>query len=279
MTVLTSKQSRLLESWLGSWEAIEDFSWPLQDTLVLHVRGQAGEHIIKASQTSHHIAREIEAYQKVLGRVIAPIPQLQHADLDAGVLVTSFLPGIPVLDSPGEWSPDVYRQAGEILAQIQVPQGMSSRYFDELLSGIERMMIDADGLIPQSQLEELSIELGRFQSCPIQLHFTHGDYQPRNWLTNDGMLSVIDFGRGAQRSFVSDLVRLQNQQFLGHPELADAFMEGWGPILANDDLEILRLETLRESIGTVVWAHRIGDKEFEEHGRRMIFRYLDSVER
>src|SRR5665213_3587843 len=246
MTVLTSQQTRLLESWLGSWEAIDDYSWPLQDTLVLHVRGQAGEHIIKASQTSHHIAREIEAYQKVLSGITAPIPQLQHADIDAGVLVTSFLPGILVLDSPGEWSPDVYRQAGEILAEIQVPQGISSRYLDELLSGVEILMVDANGLIPQSQLEALSIELGKFQSYPIQLHFTHGDYQPRNWLTNDGMLSVIDFGRGAQRSCVSDLVRLQNQQFLDNPELADAFMEGWGRILANDDLELLRLETLRE---------------------------------
>src|SRR5665213_3133013 len=98
MTVLTSEQIRLLESWLGPWKLVEDFSWPLQDTLVLHLRGRDGDHIIKASQTSHHIAREIEAYQKVLSGITAPIPQLQHADIDAGVLVTSFLPGILVLD-------------------------------------------------------------------------------------------------------------------------------------------------------------------------------------
>ncbi len=200
MTVLTSRQSRLLESWLGPWEAIEDYSWPLQDTLVLHVRGQAGYHIIKASQTSHHITREIEAYQKVLSGIATPIPRLQHADLDAGVLVTSFLPGELVLHSPNEWSPDVYRQAGQILAQIQVPHGMSSRYVDELLSSVGRLLVDASGLIPPIHFEALVNELGQIQSYPIRLHFTHGDYQPRNWLAHDGMLSVIDFGRGAQRS-------------------------------------------------------------------------------
>ena len=276
MTVLTSQQTRLLESWLGPWESVEDYSWPLQDTLVLHVRGQDGDHIIKASQTSHHIAREIEAYLKVLSGITAPIPWLQHADPDVGVLVTSFLPGEPILHSPGEWSPDVYQQAGKILAQIQVPHGKSSRYLDELLSSVEMLIVDASGLIRPSQIEALVNELGRFQCDPIQLHFTHGDYQPRNWLTHDGMLSVIDFGRGAQRSWVSDLVRLQNQQFLGHPELAEAFMDGLGRTLATEDLEILRLETLRESVGTVVWAHRIGDKEFEDHGRQMIVRFLDS---
>ncbi len=56
-------------------------------------------------------------------------------------------------------------------------------------------------------------------------------------------------------------------------------MEGLGRTLGTEDLEILRLETLRESAGTVVWAHRIGDKEFEEHGRQMIARFLDSNER
>jgi tRNA A-37 threonylcarbamoyl transferase component Bud32 len=276
MTELASRQTRIVESWLGPWEVIQDYSWPLQDTLVLHVRGQAGDHIIKASQTSHHIAREIEAYQKVLSGITAPIPRLQHADLDAGVLVTSFLPGELVLHSTNEWSPDVYRQAGEILAQIQVPHGMSGLYVVEFLSSVERLLVDASGLIPPSHFEALVNELGQIQSFPIQLHFTHGDYQPRNWLAHDGMLSVIDFGRGAQRSWVSDLVRLQNQQFLGHPELAAAFMEGLGRTLGTEDLEILRLETLRESVGTIVWAHRIGDKEFEEHGRQMIVRFLDS---
>lgn len=197
MTVLTRRQTRLLESWLGPWETIEDYSWPLQDTLVLHVRGQAGDHVIKASQTSHHIGREIEAYQNVLSGIKAPIPRLQHADLDAGVPVTSFLPGELVLHSANELSPNVYRQAGEILAHIQVPPGMSSKYLDELLSRVKRLMVDASGLVPPSQLEALVNELGQFQSHPIQLHFTHGDYQPRNWLANDGMLSVIDFGRGA----------------------------------------------------------------------------------
>ena len=41
--------------------------------------------------------------------------------------------------------------------------------------------------------------------------------------------------------------------------------------------EILALETLRASVGTVVWAHGIGDTGFEEHGRAMVSRFLDEA--
>jgi hypothetical protein len=181
-----------------------------------------------------------------------------------------------VLHSPSEWSADVYRQAGEILTQIQVPFETSSHYLDEILSSERRFLDGARGLIPPIEFKALNNFLDHFQSRPIQLHFTHGDYQPRNWLANEGVVSVIDFGRGAQRPWVSDLVRLKNQQFIGHPEIEEAFMEGVGRSLTNADLEMLQLETLRQSTGTVVWAHNIGDNEFEEHGRQMIARFLDS---
>ena len=38
-------------------------------------------------------------------------------------------------------------------------------------------------------------------------------------------MSLIDFGRGAQRPWVSDLVRLRNQQFVGHPEHGRTMIE------------------------------------------------------
>jgi hypothetical protein len=211
-----------------------------------------------------------------LTRITGPIPLLEHSDLSAGILVTTFLPGELVLHSISETNPDIYRQAGEILARIQILQGTSIHYLNERVSRVRELIAEASGLVQSAQLAALKQHLDDFESRPIELYFTHGDYQPRNWLVHESKLYVIDFGRGAPRSWVSDLVRLQNQQFLGHPAFEDAFMEGLDRDPTKGDLEILRLETIIESLGTVVWSHKIGDDEFEDHGRLMIDRFLEA---
>jgi len=277
MAWLSDQQRLMPDVWLGHWKTIDDHSWPLQDTVVLHVRNFDGDHIVKASLTSHHIAREIDAYENVISNIAVPAPRLEHAAVNLGILVTSYLPGDLIMRSPGEWSQDVYRQAGAILALLQVSNEISDAYFDNVTSNVRTRLDAAAGLVANDQLEALKIVVSNIRSHLVQLHFTHGDYQPRNWLAYRGVVSVIDFGRGAKRSWVSDLVRLRNQQFVGHPELEQAFMDGLSRTLTEADLEMLALETVSESLGTVVWAHGIGDQEFEEHGRRMIARILESA--
>jgi len=123
------------------------------------------------------------------------------------------------------------------------------------------------------------------RSWPLQdmtvLHVRNADgdhivkmRDPRNWVIDDGRVAVIDFERGPDRSWVSDLVRLQNQQFAGHPERERAFMAGLDRTIGHEDAELLAIESLRQSLGTVVWAHSIGNQAFEEHGRTMITRFL-----
>lgn len=275
MATMSERQRGLLAEWLGAWETIEDHSWPLQDTIVLRVRNVDGDHIVKASETSHHIAREINAHVAVLDTITMPVPRLEFSDIEAGVLVTSFLPGDLVLGSESEWDPDVYRQAGAILKLIQQPGEMSSSYVSDMTTRIDGRIDAAAGLVASTHLDSLRRRLHAFQSQPIRLHFTHGDYQPRNWLHHRGQVSVIDFGRGAQRSWVSDLVRLQNRQFLSRPELEHAFLQGLTRTLTERDAELLELEAINESLGTVLWAHGIGDGAFEEHGRTIIARIVD----
>jgi Ser/Thr protein kinase RdoA (MazF antagonist) len=57
---------------------------------------------------------------------------------------------------------------------------------------------------------------------------THGDWQPRNWVVREGLVSAIDFGRAALRTAASDLVRLAAQPFVGRPDREAAFFEGYG---------------------------------------------------
>ncbi|GAB3608940.1 hypothetical protein GCM10027414_10650 [Humibacter ginsengiterrae] len=273
---LSASHRDLLDIWLGDWSVVADHSWPLQETAVLQVRSRSGEHIVKASETSHHIGREIAAHRDVLNALHdLPAPRLQFADIQAGILVTEYLPGRLLLGTPEQEHPDYFEQAGAILARLQVPGPLSDEYLDAVaartLDGIER----AECLVDDLSRRRLKMKLRSLSRHPVRLYFTHGDYQPRNWLVHEGRIAVIDFGRGAQRSWVSDLVRLRSKDFHDRPQLEAAFMRGTGRELDADDRAVLELETMREAVGTVVWSHGIGDDDFEEHGRVMIRRLLE----
>jgi hypothetical protein len=51
-------------------------------------------------------------------------------------------------------------------------------------------------------------------------------------------------------------------------------MAGLGRTVESEDAELLAIESMRQALGTVTWAHGIGDRDFEEHGRTMITRLL-----
>lgn len=289
MDALTHEQERVLAGWLGPWSLVSDLSWPLQDTRVLRVRSERGEHIVKAARSgrpvSHHFTREIDAHLGTLARLRSaeddvPVPALEHHDRGLGLIVTGYLPGSLVLGSAAESDPRVFVQAGRLLSRLQVPGEVSATYGPRLTAAATELVGRARGLVDDDRLDALLALLDRLSAPdavahrPVRLTFTHGDFQPRNWLVHDGRVGVIDFGRAAQRSWVSDLVRLRNQQFVGRPDLSAAFDAGLARPLTADDRELLTLETVRESVGTVVWAHGIGDDDFEAHGRTMVERVL-----
>jgi hypothetical protein len=155
-------------------------------------------------------------------------------------------------------------------ARLHAPAGVSDAYAEQALAAVSR-----------SPRPEASCQgptrrpagTGRPLHAPAgRLYLTHGHYQPRNWVIDDGQSAVIGFGRGQDRSWVSDLVRLRNQQFTGHPERERAFMAGLGRTVEDQDAELLAIESLRQSLGAVIWAHGIGDYGFAGHGRTMITR-------
>ncbi|MEV7606992.1 hypothetical protein AB0N65_16285 [Paenarthrobacter sp. NPDC089322] len=87
---------------------------------------------------------------------------------------------------------------------------------------------------------------------------THGDFQPRNWLHDDGTVKVNDFGRADLRPWIHDVVRLSHQQFLTDHHLGAAFYLGLGRFVRTpEEAGVWRLENLNQAVGTVVWAHQV----------------------
>lgn len=97
---------------------------------------------------------------------------------------------------------------------------------------------------------------------------THGDWQPRNWLIDNGWLRVIDFGRFAFRPPATDLCRIAEKQWRENPALEDAFVAGLGR--DPRDEFVWPMDLLREAIGTACWAFQVGDADFEKHGLRLL---------
>lgn len=107
---------------------------------------------------------------------------------------------------------------------------------------------------------------------PAVLVPTHGDWQPRNWLIDDGAVRIIDLGRADWRPALTDFARLARQEWDGRPDLEAAFFRGYGS--DPRDPRAWRRALVREAIGTACWACAIGDDSFEHHGHRMIERVL-----
>ncbi|NKX54259.1 phosphotransferase [Arthrobacter mobilis] len=274
MCPLTPAQRRLLDEWLGSWQLVEEMSWQLQDITVLRLHTAAGDVVAKASGTSHHIDREIRAYRQMTAPLAGRTPELLHADAAAQLLVASYLPGRLVEGSGQEKDPELFRQAGGLLARLHQPGQQNNGYDRAVLHKIGDFADRAASLVPAAQLAAVRRLAAAHRPAPRLLYATHGDYQPRNWLVHENRLAVIDYGRAGYRPWVSDLVRLEHGWFGHDSGLRGAFYAGYGRT-PDEEPEAWLLDNLLQSLGTVVWAHDVGDAGFEAEGRRMVGRVLE----
>ena len=268
---LTPRQRGLVRGWLPGVVVEADLSWGLVETVVLRVRHDDRLLTIKAGGgQDHHIGREITTHERWLRpwTELGRAPELVRSDRDAKVLVTTHLPGHLVLDDPAAEEPDTFEQAGRLLALLHAQAGEVDPDHERRENARSLAWLDEPHRIAAATEARLRDEIASWPTPVAVLVPTHGDWQPRNWLVHDGLVSVIDFGRGALRPAMTDLARLQVQDFRRHPALESAFLDGYG----SDPREpgAWHRTAVREAIGTAVWAHRVGDEGFEAQGHAMI---------
>lgn len=299
LDTLTASQRSALADWFGPVRAVRDHSWPLHSTAVIELLTDAGPVIAKAVDgelTAHHLRREIEAHRTCLTGLGGGLPELLHADERAGILVTRMLPGTLAQGSPWEHDAGVHAAAGRLLRRVhesEQPQ-RSREHSGQVLAKVGRLLERSRPLVEASAIGELDSRLGRLAPGPTPLVPTHGDFQPRNWLVEQGMgagfdgprgesagdvaVSLIDFGRFEWRPWYSDVVRLHHRHFIERPDLEAAVLGALGHPPEWRSSGPLRdawnLENALQSLGTVVWATDIGDPGFADEGRGMVERTL-----
>ncbi|MDH2413633.1 phosphotransferase [Nocardioides sp. CER19] len=277
---LTPHQRDLLGSWLPGAVVVGDHSWGLVGTTVLELRTPDGaSYVAKAGDDAdHQLAREINAHRRWLQPLtsLGRAPELVEADEAAKLLVTRWLPGRLVEGTGAEAAVETYRQAGELLALLHGQSALAdegefeSRQKQETLAWLQaRHRIRPEAVAVLTDVAEA------WPTPPSVLVPTHGDWQPRNWLMEDGVVSVIDFGRADLRPAHTDLGRLSVQQFRTDPALEQAFLSGYGRD-PREPSAWLRLR-VREAVATAGWAYKVGDEAFERQGHRMVADVLAEV--
>jgi tRNA A-37 threonylcarbamoyl transferase component Bud32 len=240
-------------------------------TTVLEVHHDGSRYIVKAGDDKdRHIGRELRAHRRWLepwtSRDLAP--KLVHGDDEAKLIVTHFLPGELVEGRDDEWLADTYRQAGRLLAQLHGQLEVDEDGFEAQAKSNALAWLERPHRIEPDVVEQLRAEVESWPTPATTLVPTHGDWQPRNWLVNRGVVSVIDFGRADLRPAATDFARLAVQQFRTQPALEPAFLDGYGSDPREADA--WRRLLIREAIGTAAWAFQVGDESFEQQGHRMI---------
>ena len=268
---LSHPQRELLDEWLPGAEFEKNHSWGLVGTMVLELSHDESRYIVKAGDAKdHHLAREIHAHRQWLTpwTSIGRAPRLVRADEGAKLLVTRYLPGGLVQDSDHEQEPDIYRQAGELLARFHLQLAVEDVEFEIREKAKTLQWLDKPHRIEPRLAERLGDLVQSWPTPQSILVPTHGDWQPRNWILHDGLVSVIDFGRADLRPALTDFGRLAAQQFAKNPATEAAFLDGYGG--DPRDQAAWQRNRIREAIGTAVWAYQVGDERFERQGHRMI---------
>lgn len=276
---LDGVQHELVTSWFGAVTLVADHSRGPGDAAVLRLRAEDGTDVaLKASgPADHHLDREIVAHRTLLAPLVpgGRVPRLLHADRERHLLATAWLPGDLVEGGAAEREPDTYRQAGELLACLHALGTRVDGDWEAAQDARAMRWLDSPHRIDVATTEQLRAVVAAHAHPPVRVVPTHGDFHPRSWVVEDGVVRVIDFGRAGWRAPCTDFARLHRQQLAGREDLASAFAAGYGGDPRTGD--VWRRTLVRVAIGTAVWAYQVGDAAFEAHGHRLIRAALAQV--
>jgi hypothetical protein len=246
-------------------------SWDLVATTVLRAKADGRLVVVKAGGPGdHHMEREIRAHREWTGpwTRIGRAARMLHADADARLLVTEYLPGTLVLNTPAAADLDLYVQAGELLRAFHDQAAVEDPGYEARMNAKALAWLDGRHRVEPATVDRLRALVRSWPTPEVVLVPTHGDWQTRNWLQDDGVLRVVDFGRAELRPAAEDFERLAVREFVQYPGAEEASLSGYGADPREPDAWFR--QRVRSAIGTACWAHVVGAEDYEAQGHRMI---------
>jgi Ser/Thr protein kinase RdoA (MazF antagonist) len=212
--------------------------------------------------------RALRVWAPLLGDGLAP--RLRATVAERSLLVQDRLPGRAGIAA----TPDEFRQAGRLIARLHAaePAEPDPDYAARCADNLDGWLHRVPGIIAGADLDCVRARIALGAAMPPAVSGPmHNDNQPRNWLTDaGGTVRLIDFGKAKRDVQLRDFERMRSAEWLGRPDLRDAFFDGYGRTLTDVEEETLACVGAYAAATTILWARAHGDERFEEHGRRTL---------
>jgi Ser/Thr protein kinase RdoA (MazF antagonist) len=258
------------------WDHAESHVWELWtaagETLYLKQHRQA-----RKFRQEHHA---YTAWVPALPRVTPTLVGARQGEPYA--LLMTAVPGTLAERVPLSHAHEVklHRQAGSFLHALHGlpyedadPVSLADAFVQRMAAWLPRVQEivdrhDVDWVV--ARMHETLPLLESYRRVPC-----HRDYSPRNWIVNQQErleLYVIDFEHSRPDLALLDMERLWAGPWHTRPDLKDAFFEGYGRGLSDDEEQVLERLAALGALTTIGWAHEHGDAPFEQYGRELLAR-------
>ncbi|TDC96449.1 hypothetical protein E1292_38390 [Nonomuraea deserti] len=258
---------------LGVSHVEREVSWEHGATCVLRVRDRAGRTwYAKRHRRKDGYARETFAYRHWVPVLGGHAPRLRACDDELQALVLSAVPGTHAQDVGAEG----HHQAGVLLRRFHeaAPPEPCEGFAAARRARLEHWVPRCAGVIERGELDFVRSRVRELDGLPRPARVPcHLDYTPRNWLTGEGRLHVVDFEWAATEVWINDLARLSFGVWRERPWLGEAFLDGYGRRPTADELALQASCYALTAMWMMIWAREHGEAAFEA-GLRDQLRFL-----
>ncbi len=264
---LDARPGELAWRWLGPREG---------PTALWEVRAPARRVIVKRHLRGRGFAQEHAAYRALARPLARWLPELLAADPPLGLLVLTYLPGLPASEpsltpvpdtlAPARDPTPIHHEAGAFLRALHEahlpgaddPLPLAEALRRRCAAALRR----AAALVPAGDLDRLAARVARtraFDDAPRLP--AHRDFGPWNWRYDPSAarLGVLDWEHARPDAAVVDRVRLRVDAWARRPDLAAAFDRGYGRPQGDREEEQLDLLCHLHAVATLAWSARHGD--------------------
>lgn len=276
------------QSTVGQIRSVRDVSHERVNSRVWELTCSAGRVFVKVAPNPTFFSRETRALREVTpGLEPGTAPLLLSADPQQLALLVSHVAGHPTKSlslTPADQR-GLHRKAGSWLRRFHGGPGdltaddhaAAASEVTRAATGAEQHLQRAGDLISPEERRTVrwhAAELGR--TGPLPVGFIHGDFQERNWLLEPSLtgngFGAVDLERARPHAVVADIVPLACCPWPDRPDLEEAFWDGYGRVLTDEEERALRCLSALDAASAIAWGVPNGDREIAERGRATLAR-------
>jgi Ser/Thr protein kinase RdoA (MazF antagonist) len=206
--------------------------------------------------------REVHAYRRWTRALGSSAPELAAVDNQAMIILLKALPGESCL---GTGAVATFSRAGALLRRFhraEPPAGLPG-FRDWVQDRGRYWRSQARTLLSDAEERTLASHLAALSEGPMLSGSPcHLDFQPRNWLVSQaGEVFLIDFEHSRIDLTVRDFVRLRFRAWGARPDLQEAFFDGYGRALTEDEDELVWHLGALDALTALARGHQTGNQE------------------